>query len=272
MSNITFRVGLGRPLTHEELDNNFRYLHDWQSNTPYFEGQYVYYEIGSEGNIWIARYDIPAVPFFNPQDWKKLGESSGGLSGTVIDDKFTFATGVQESPFTLSQNLSQLIAVEVNGDDRVDTDDFYYDNVNNQIFFVSTLYNLQDGDVIVVKYTTSDILSGGGGATNENLKNVRTIAPVNGSTENVLATDEYLAIQSDNLTTGFTLQLPSSPEIGHEIKFIDVSGNVGTIGLNYIIAADPADNIEGNSSVIIPAADYATFTIVYLGSNLWKIL
>jgi hypothetical protein len=270
MSNIIFRVGNGEPLTHEELDNNFRYLHDWQPDVAYFKDQYVEYESSGSVNLYKAKYDIPGVPFFNPQDWKKFGDVSGGLSGEVIDDVFVYDTGVTESPFTLSQTLSQLIAVEINGDDRVDTDDFYYDENTNQIFYTSALYDLQDTDVIVVKYTTSDS-NVGGGSVNEDIKPIRTISPAEASTALVLDSDVYLSILSDNITSSITLQLPETPEVGHEIKFMDASGNVGSNGYTYNITADVADNIEGNSSITLNS-NYGVRTVVYLGNNLWKVL
>ena len=273
MSNIIFRVGNGEPLTHEELDNNFRYLHDWQPDVVYFKDQYVEYESNGSVNLYKAKYDIkPGVPIFNPQDWKKFGDVSGGLSGEVIDDVFVYDTGVTESPFTLSQTLSQLIAVEINGDDRVDTDDFYYDENTNQIFYTSALYDLQDTDVIVVKYTTSDS-NVGGGSVNEDIKPIRTISPAEASTALVLDTDVYVSILSDNITAGFTLQLPELPTIGHEVTFFDASGNLGSNGYVYTIDADPANlnTIDGASSITLNS-NYASIKLVYLGNNLWKVV
>jgi hypothetical protein len=163
-----------------------------------------------------------------------------------------------------------LIAVEINGDDRVDTDDFYYDENTNQIFYTSALYDLQDTDVIVVKYTTSDS-NVGGGSVNEDIKPIRTISPAEASTALVLDSDVYLSILSDNITSSITLQLPETPEVGHEIKFMDASGNVGSNGYTYNITADVADNIEGNSSITLNS-NYGVRTVVYLGNNLWKVL
>lgn len=267
--NITFRNGLGRPLTHTELDNNFRFLHDWQPNTPYSAGMYVEYEEGGISNLYKAKFDIPAIAFFNSNDWTRIGDTSSGIDSEIVADQFVYATGSVESPFVLSEVVQQLIAVEVNGNDIIDTDDYTFDSNNNQVFYVGANYALGDGDNIVIKYTTSSQV--GGGATNENLKDIRVTTPNEGATENVLASDEYLSILSNNITTALTVQLPATPAVGHEVKIIDSSGNVGTNGYTYTIAADVADNIEGNPSVTL-TQDWETVTLVFLGNNLWKLV
>ena len=41
--NIKYRNELGRPLTWEELDNNFRYEEKWTANYPYLKDMVVSY-------------------------------------------------------------------------------------------------------------------------------------------------------------------------------------------------------------------------------------
>lgn len=270
MSNIKFRVGNKNPLTHQELDNNFKYLRNWEPGVRYLKDEYVEHEVNGTLNLWKAKYEIDPVSFFNQPDWKKFGDTTGGVSGEVIDDVFVYEDGVLTSPFELTQTLSQLIALEVNGDDRVDTNDYYYEESSNQIFWTSTLFDLSDGDTIVVKYITSDS-SVGGGSVNQNLKPIRTISPAEASIQNILSTDVYISIKSVNISSGFTLQLPASPAIGHEVAFFDATGNVGTNGYTYTIQADVADNIEGNASITI-TSNYQSLEIVYLGDNLWKVV
>lgn len=267
MSLITFRQGLGRPLTHTELDNNFRYLHNWEADTAYFKNQYVTYIDNGNLDIYIAKNDIAAKSFFSKNDWQKVGEEVNQINSDIISDSFTYETGVVESPFVLSEPLAQLISVEINGDDRVETDDYYYDSINNQIFFTSTLYDLADDDVIIVKYASTT----GTASEAVNTKAVRSVSPNNNDTVTLTNQDEYLSILSDNLTTGFTIELPASPEIGLEFKIFDSSGNLGTNGLTYTISAG-TNNIQGSSTLNLPTENYATITLVFVGNSLWKLL
>lgn len=267
MGLITFRQGLGRPLTHTELDNNFKYLHNWEANNAYFKNQYVTYIDNGNLDIYIAKHDISAKGFFSKNDWQKVGDDVNQISSTIISDSFIYSTGSVESPFILSEPLAQLLSVEINGDDRVETDDYYYDSINNQIFFTSTLYDLADSDVIIIKYASSN----GAASDVVNTKGVRTVSPNDGDTILLTNQDEYLSILSDNLSTGFTVELPSLPEIGLEYKIFDSSGNLGTNGLTYSIMAG-TNTIDGSSNLNLPTENYAVITLVFVGNSLWKLL
>ena len=88
-------------------------------------------------------------------------------------------------------------------------------------------------------------------------------------------TGTYTAFAGDkifaNTTSGaFTITLPASPNIGDEIRFVDVANTFDT---NNLTVGRNSEKIDGATADLTVATEGAAFALVYSGSSFgWKLL
>jgi len=86
-------------------------------------------------------------------------------------------------------------------------------------------------------------------------------------------TSAYTAIAGDQLLVDtsagtVTITLPASPAIGNQIAFLDAKGTWGT----YVLTINPnGKSIMGVSTNTVMGTNKAGFTLVYNGSNDWRV-
>lgn len=82
---IIFRNGLGRPLTTEEHDNNWRYLHTWNAANSYLDTMYVEHnDILYKANGSVGVGIEPGTPAATGL-WIPISGAGGGGAGTLGD-------------------------------------------------------------------------------------------------------------------------------------------------------------------------------------------
>lgn len=77
--SITFRLIKGTPLTDQELDDNFRYVYEWNNSNTYKAGMFLLYV--TNGILYRAKIDVPAnvIPGSESDPttyWQQLGPAS----------------------------------------------------------------------------------------------------------------------------------------------------------------------------------------------------
>jgi len=73
----------------------------------------------------------------------------------------------------------------------------------------------------------------------------------------------------DTSADAFTITLPAAPEIGNQIRFVDLAGTFGTN--NFTIARN-GNNIMGLTENMITSVNHSAFSLVYSGSTYgWKL-
>ena len=88
-------------------------------------------------------------------------------------------------------------------------------------------------------------------------------------------TGTYTAFAGDKIfanTTGgaFTITLPASPNIGDEVRFVDLANHFDT---NNLTVGRNSEKIDGATSDLTVATEGAAFALVYSGSTYgWKLL
>ena len=88
-------------------------------------------------------------------------------------------------------------------------------------------------------------------------------------------TGTYTAFAGDKIfanTTGgaFTITLPASPNVGDEVRFVDLANHFDT---NNLTVGRNSDKIDGATSDLTVATEGAAFALVYSGSTYgWKLL
>lgn len=93
MSNdINYRGNKNRPLTHKELDNNFRYKEKFVPNYAYKKDMVVLYDDGLGPYFYQAKYDTQKATF-DPLDWTKIGTGGSGVPGPTGPQGATGETG-----------------------------------------------------------------------------------------------------------------------------------------------------------------------------------
>ena len=84
MSNeINYRGNKNRPLTHNELDNNFRYANEWEASTEYKQGMLVLHDIAGNGEPYFyqSKNDHTSGTTFDATLWNKVGVGGSGVPG-----------------------------------------------------------------------------------------------------------------------------------------------------------------------------------------------
>ena len=88
-------------------------------------------------------------------------------------------------------------------------------------------------------------------------------------------TGTYTAFAGDKIfanTTGgaFTITLPASPNVGDEVRFVDLANHFDT---NNLTVGRNSEKIDGATSDLTVATEGAAFALVYSGSTYgWKLL
>ena len=88
-------------------------------------------------------------------------------------------------------------------------------------------------------------------------------------------TGNYTAFAGDKIfanTTGgaFTITLPASPNVGDEVRFVDLANHFDT---NNLTVGRNSEKIDGATSDLTVATEGAAFALVYSGSTYgWKLL
>jgi hypothetical protein len=90
--NINYRGNKNRPLTHNELDNNFRYKEKWKANYPYKKEMVALFDDGLGPYFYKANLDTQKA-VFDPLDWTKIGAGGSGIPGATGPTGAQGATG-----------------------------------------------------------------------------------------------------------------------------------------------------------------------------------
>ena len=94
MSGIEYRGDLNRPLTQNELDDNFRYKEEWLINHSYKQNMVVLYDDGLGPYFYKAKNDTQKTTF-DALDWTKIGTGGSGVPGIQGATGSQGATGLQ---------------------------------------------------------------------------------------------------------------------------------------------------------------------------------
>ena len=76
-------------------------------------------------------------------------------------------------------------------------------------------------------------------------------------------------IFADTSSGVLTINLPSSPNVGDQVKFVDLAGSFNT---NNLTVGRNGENIMGDSSNMVVDEQYAAFTLIYSGATYGWVL
>jgi len=94
-----------------------------------------------------------------------------------------------------------------------------------------------------------------------------TVVADGATTYNAVAGEQIFVDTSSN---GQTINLPASPNVGDQVRFVDVAGNFGTL---FLTVGRNGENINGTAADLTASIDDTAFSLVYSGATYgWKVV